>query len=240
MLPVKQHYTVDGKLYFIRPTGIEDAKTPCATYRIEGTRRTIRLSGQEQAYVAVLSMPTPDTLVVTQLGGDIWRYRRILGDNATSKRIEPLSVERLPSLEGEHSGPIEYDTRDYSALPQSKRIIGSWEVIAHKGVASDEAPPYGYFNDVWMFDGNTLVVNERGSPQNHRSPPSPYELKDGVLRMGKGTTGASVSYNEWGHLVLGMGSHVVILKRMSTSPAPTRLPPLRIALLSLLGEPENL
>jgi hypothetical protein len=230
---VKEHYSADGRLYFIGPDAVMDAKTQWANYRIEGNKRIARV-GAGPEYVATIEFPTPDTLVVIQARGDRWRYVRIKSDNAVNLPIEPLSVEVLKPKDGGANPPIEYDTRDYSALPLDQRLVGTWEVVEHRGVAQAAAPPYGYLNDVWVFDGSKRGILARAKASMDAPSASSYSVKQGAIEIEGNDRPVPVSFNSWGHVTLDFSGHMIRLKLISKDASgKLPLPPVKITLLRL-------
>ena len=236
---VKEHYSADGRLYFIAPTAVMGSKTQWASYQIEGNRRTVRIANGPP-YVATIAFPGPDELLVTQQAGDRWRYRRLKGNEAPNRRIEPLSVEVLQTRAGDQQATIEYDTRDYSALPSDKRLIGIWEVIARGNVLRQETPPYGFLNDVWIFDGSTVSTIIRAKSNTQPSSKRTYAVRDDTIEVESGDSRASIhiSFDLWGHLILDFkGRNTVTLKLINKAASDNPgLPPLKIVLLHLQGE----
>ena len=237
---VKEHYSADGRLYFIAPTAAMDSKTQWASYQIEGNRRTVRI-GNGPPYVATIAFPGPDELIVTQRAGDRWRYRRLKGNKAPNQRIEPLSVEVLKSKDGDQLAATEYDTRDYSALPPDKRLVGVWEVIARGNVLRQEAPPYGFLNDVWVFDGSMVSTIIRANSNAQPPAKRTYAVSGDTIHIESGASKAAsihMSFNSWGHLILDFkGRNRVTLKLISKAASDNpALPPLKIVLLHLQGE----
>jgi hypothetical protein len=237
---VKEHYSADGRLYFIAPTAVMDSKTQWASYQIEGSRRTVRI-GNGPPYVATIAFSGPDELIVTQRAGDRWRYRRLKGNEAPNQRIEPLSVEVLKTKGGDQQAATEYDTRDYSALPPDKRLVGVWEVIARGNVLRQEAPPYGFLNDVWVFDGSMVSTTIRAKSNAQPLAKRTYAVRGDTVDIESGSSkGASIhmSFNSWGHLVLDFkGRNTVTLKLISKAASDNPpLPPIKIVLLHLQGE----
>jgi hypothetical protein len=232
---VKEHYSADGRLYFIGPDAVMDAKTQWANYRIEGNKRIARV-GAGPEYVATIAFPTPDTLVVIQARGDRWHYVRIKGNNAPNLPIEPLSVEVLKSKDAETNPPTEYDTRDYSTLPLEQRLIGNWEVVEHRGVAQATAPPYGFLNDVWVFDGSKRVILARAKAPAVAPAASSYTTKKDAIEIEGNDRPIQVSFNSWGHVTLDFSGHMIRLKLISKDfSGKLSLPPVKIALLRLKG-----
>lgn len=236
---LKEHYTPEGRLYFIPPSQALNEGTPWATVKIEGTKRTIRI-GDRGPYVATISFPDRDSLAVEQPSGDIWHYRRLKGDDAPSRKIEPLSVERTGMRGADKALPVQYDGSDYSTLPLERRIIGAWEIIKYCNVSRTEAPPYGFFNDVWTFDGGNVAMSMRVTPGKADRHKLPYQLREHVLEFDVNAGSPQrmgVSFNSWGHMVLEVEGRTIFLKLIDKKPTGQRaLPPLKIVLLKLQGE----
>ncbi|MGH8446985.1 MAG: hypothetical protein ACREVL_17075, partial [Solimonas sp.] len=177
---VKEMYTADGRLYFIGPTDRLDEKTASADYRIDGATRTVWF-GSGPRMAATLSFPDDNTLLVTQSGGDQWRYQRMTDADAANRRIEPQSVEIVKLDPPVAIPPVQYDNSDTTAQPLAQRLQGTWEVIEHRDVRRDDAPSYGFFNDIWTIDGKRIATLLRSAPNG--TPPAlmPYQLFEGRL-----------------------------------------------------------
>lgn len=234
---VKEYYAPDGKLYFIGP---EDALTPSTQwsgYTLSGDQRTTRIDGR-LANTATLRQPDADTLVVSQGGGDTWIYRRLRGDKPYDTRIEPVSVEYLPGTDT--SKPFPYDTADYSAQAPAQRVRGVWEAIAHARVPREEAPPYGFLNDLWVFGPERFHVISRVPGEEVESTRLPYQVAGDAITY-RGLRGEprrmAFRFNDWGHLVLERDGHRIVLKLVQKdTAAPAPRPPLRVTLTSLLED----
>lgn len=233
----KENYSSDGHLCMIAAdaTRISPAM-PCLDYRIAGHQRIVTDSDGE-SYTATFAFPDPNTLVVTQDGGSVWHYARLVGANAVARKLEPLSVEILKTQREFPS--VSYDTHDYTALPPDQRLVGVWEVVAHANVDPTEAPPYGFFNDIWIFDGKTMSHIQRPQSSNAIVADAglPYTIKGHAIAS-DGMPAIKFSFNAWGHLIMDLNGATIRLKLVSkhvTTPPP--LPPLKIVLTSLAGEP---
>lgn len=230
---VKEYYRADGRLFFIAPTAVMNDQTQSYPYRIDGAQRTM-IAPNGRHYVATLSFPAPGTLVVTQSSGDQWRYTRLGGEDAANQKVEPHSVEVLKIPGARDTPDVQYDDRDHSALPLKKRIVGVWEAIAYRNVDRNSAPPYGFFNDVWTFDVASASIAVRALDGGVKPVKAGYSIKNDKLMLQNNATPVAVSFDEWGHLVLEFDTHTVVLKLLQKQ---SNLPPLKITLLSLRGEP---
>lgn len=233
----KENYSSDGHLCMISADASAiSADTPCLAYRIDGDQRIVTdVAGR--SYTATIAFPDPNTLIVTQDGGSVWHYARLVGANAVARKLEPLSVEILKTQREFPS--VSYDTHDYTALPPDQRLVGVWEVVAHANVDPTEAPPYGFFNDIWIFDGKTMSHIQRPQSSNAIVADAglPYTIKGHAIAS-DGMPAIKFSFNAWGHLIMDLNGATIRLKLVSkhvTTPPP--LPPLKIVLTSLAGEP---
>jgi hypothetical protein len=232
ILNVKEHYTSDGRLCVIPPDGALTAQTPCFPYALKGSTRTVSMPDGE-SFRAQVSFSDENTLVVRQEMGDLWSYRRLQTSDAPNSRLEPVSVEEFSGGDGTQ---VSYASAPVTSMPLSQRLLGTWEEVAHCGVSPHDAPPYGFFNNLWTFSPSVLVHTIRRGRTSEREEPKRYAVKDSTLQVGETST-LSVTFNEWGHLVLGQGEQTVILKYLANdTTAPSALPTLKIALLSLRGE----
>ncbi|HET8900259.1 MAG TPA: hypothetical protein VFN09_15945 [Rhodanobacteraceae bacterium] len=226
----KENYSADGRLCIIAAAATRiDATTPCLNYRIDGDQRIVTDSDGED-YAATFKLPDPDTLVVTQEGGSVWRYVRLIGAHAIANTIEPVSVEALKTA---RSFPAtHYDTQDYSSLPLAKRLIGAWEVVAYENMPMADAPPNGAFNDIWMFDGTHMTSIRRPlpGPTSPTLDPLSYTVKGNTLEIDN-MPRILIDFNHWGHLTLVMDGEIIRLKLISKDSAHAPLPPLKIALM---------
>jgi hypothetical protein len=232
MLNVKEIYGEDGRICFVAPSGVLDNTSPCHSYSVEGSVRTIRISGRGPIR-AQIAFPDEDTLVVKQSSGDVWTYRRLAPSESVNTRLEPRSVEELVGGDG---ADVSYESADSGNLPAAHRIVGTWEEIAQCGVSPSEAPPYGFLNNVWNFSQSSLLRTIRRGKLSDRVAPVPYEITGGILKIGQASR-LPFAFNEWGHLVLGEGERKIVLKLVNrNSTAEATIPRLKIVLLSLRGE----
>lgn len=235
----KENYSSDGHVCMIAAdaTRISPAM-PCLDYRIQGHQRIVTDSDGE-SYTATFAFPDPNTLVVTQDGGSVWHYARLTGTDAIARKVEPVSVEVLKTA---RSFPAaRYDTHDYSARPPAERLVGVWEVVAHENVDPTQAPPGGFFNNIWIFDGKTMARIPR--PQTGDAMVAdgklPYTVQGNAIGI-DGMPTIKFGFNEWGHLTLDLDGEVVRLKLISKQADKLPpLPPLKIALASLRGEADG-
>lgn len=234
----KEVYTRDGQLCVIAADANRiDPSAPCLEYRIEDGHRIITdADGKE--YTASLAFNGADQLDVTQDGGSEWHYSRLTGANAAATKLEPVSVEVLKTQR--NLPALAHDSHDYSSLPPARRLTGVWEVVAHGNVDPQEAPPYGFLNDLWIFDGKAMARIER--PQAGDAIVAggklPYAV-DGSTLTSPGMPSIRFSFNAWGHLILDLDGQTIRLKLIDKHVEKPRLPPLKIVLTRLADAPDG-
>lgn len=236
---VKEYYASDGTLSFIPPDESLSSQSLVVNYVIQGNRRTITTK-EGRKYTATISFPRADELLVTQEGGDKWLYRRLSGEDSFNQELEPKSLQVLKIGDSTSNGPVipDYDHSDYSSLVLNERIIGVWEIVQYRNVPRQAVPPYGFLNDVWTIDKETVSVLVRADPQNRQPAPVSYSLRgnDLVFKTTDKDAVFNISFDKWGRLVLDTGDGAMVLKLVSKRiDAPPQVPP-RITLIQIRGE----
>lgn len=230
---VKMHFTADGKLYTLRPEAVTLAGAAALDYSFDG--RTLVVSGKEmrQRRLAV-TFPDPETMVFTQANEAQRTFKRL---PSFDQKREPRSLQTLLH-EGDSGAAPAYDSHDYSRLPLAERVLGVWEVQRFEKVPRDQAPPYGFLNDLWVIDRTQVTVTRRHPPATEAVP---YSLAKGRLASSAISLGAPVgsriewtpSFNEWGHLVLDSWACRVTLKLVSKDPKASAAIPFKVVLLQV-------
>ena len=231
---LKTRYGPDGTAVFVRPDATLAAGTVGeARWTLEDGRLTLALEGG-RTVSADVEFASDEEMVLAFAGRPRERHRRLGGPEAIDRRIEPGSlhatfdarsfaaatsagtvaeiVEPVPTVAGPTSGPV------------AERLIGVWEVIAHRGAGDMALPPGGFENDLYAFDEGALEITirimEPGGP-----PPMPWAVEDGTLVLtgpgGERFPFGEVSFDGWGHLAIdtGSGQGTMVLRRVSLDPA---------------------
>jgi len=233
----KLHFTADGKLFALKPDEALMEKVRATDFKLEGDRLTVLRPGA-RPYLVKVSFPDAETMLFTPQYASQRTFRRLSGPDVV---LEPksLQVVKLPG-----AAPVDeplYDGKDYSALAPVDRLGGIWEVIAYRKVPRNQAPPYGFLNDLWTFKKESVSIASRVL---NATDSVPFSYADGrVTASGVALGGRpgskadwSVTFNNWGHLVLDRPDAQIVLKLVSKDAAAAPAIPLKIVLLSLAGE----
>ena len=230
----KMHFTSDGKVVALKPDETLTDTARRIDYRFDGTSLTLIQGGQ--SHTVGVSFPGPDTMLLSPTHTSQRRFRRIADPNI---QLEPRSLQLIKVRDLSSREPA-YDTQDYSALARDKRIQGVWEIIGYRKVPRNQAPPYGFFNDIWAISGDKVSITRR-EPQS--TDTLPYSLVNDTLTLSAAVlepTARSalqwkVSFNKWGHLVLDRPDVEITLKLISKSTDQIPQVPIKVVLLSLAG-----
>ena len=229
----KMYFTADGKLFVLKPDAVSIQDMKSADYTFDG--RTLKASeAGVHSRVMTISFPDDATMVVSQRDESQRTFTRIPGFD---KKLEPKSLQLVADKSNDAVRPV-YDVKDYSSAPMIERLRGFWEVVAYENVPRDQAPPYGFFNDLWTIEHGKVVISRR-EPSAIDSVPFSYEngqFSSSGIGLG-GPPGSKVSwkpsFNEWGNLVLD-GPHCrMVLKLVSKSTVNLPVVPLKVVLLRL-------
>ncbi|MBF5038736.1 hypothetical protein Q9292_10155 [Methylophilus sp. VKM B-3414] len=229
----KMYFTHDGKLFSLRPDAISIANFTPTDYTFDGKQLKVTFPGG-QARVMTVTFPDTETMIITQKYESQRTFKRIIGFD---KKLEPMSLQ-LVNDNSSSPAATAYDVRDYSKLPTIERLQGVWEVIAYENVLRNQAPPYGFFNDIWTIKKEAVSISRRAPPT---SDSLPLTFVDGLLTSsGIGLGGPvgskllwNASFNEWGNLVLDSTYCRLILKLVSKDTTNVPAVPLKIVLLSV-------
>lgn len=229
----KMYFTTDGKLFSLKPDAVSIANSPSTDYTFDGKQLKVTFAGG-RARVMTVIFPDTETMIITQQYESQRTFKRIVG---FEKKLEPMSLQLVND---NSSSPVTtvYDVRDYSKLPTVERLQGAWEVIAYENVPRSQAPPYGFFNDLWIIKKEAVSISRRTPPA---SDSVPFTFVDGMLTSsGIGLGGPveskvvwNTTFNEWGNLVLDSAYCRLILKLVSKDTLNVPAVPLKIVLLSV-------
>jgi hypothetical protein len=229
----KMYFTAGGKLFALEPDAVSIQDVKSADYTFDG--RTLKLSEAGVQFRAMtISFPDDETMVASQRAESQRTFTRI---PAFDQKLEPKSLQ-LVADKSNDAIRLVYDVKDYSSSPMSERLRGFWEVVAYENVPRDQAPPYGFFNDLWTIDHGKVVISRR-EPSAIDSVPFSY--KDGQFSSSGiglgGPPGSKVnwkpSFNEWGNLVLDGPYCRMVLKLVSKSTVNPSAVPLKVVILRL-------
>lgn len=233
---VKEYYAEDGTLFFIPPDKPLTEKAYSVKYSVKNGKRTLTSSDGRQ-FSAEISFPSQNELVVTQQKGDKWFYRRLVGERAYDQELEPVSREVLSLKEPfeSNSRPVHYDNSDYSTLDIKKRLLGVWEVVEHREVSRNDAPPYGFLNDLWNFSEQGVSIVFRTSGSDIWPEPIRYEVEQDRLKTDAPEIGGPllVSFDKWGRLILTNDRETQVLKLITKANVHSSLVPIKITLIKL-------
>ncbi len=233
VINTKMYFTADGKLYSLKPDAELMENSKPTDYTFDGKQLKITFpSGQVRVMTA--TFPNAETMVIAQKHESQRTFKRIAD---FSKKLEPLSLQ-LVTDNSSSSVTTTYDVSDYSKSPIIERLQGIWEIIAYENVPRDQAPPYGFFNDLWTIKKETVSTSRRAPPANDSVA---FSFVDGKLASSGISLGGPVgskliwntSFNEWGNLVLDSTYCRLILKLVSKDTANVPTVPLKIVLLSV-------
>lgn len=234
----KMYFTADGKVTGIKPDERITEKTQFGNYKFDGKRVTLTREGS-QPYAVGVSFPDSETMLFSPPHASQRKFKRIAGPNI---ELEPKSLQLVKVSSGAFpAGETAYDTGDYSKLPLEQRIRGVWEIISYRKVPRNQAPPYGFFNDLWVIKDNSILITRR----NAKGPNElPYSLVTNNIMLSASVLGGptetrlewKASFDKWGHLILDRQNAQIVFKLISKDTAKTADVPIKIVLLSLEGE----
>ncbi len=229
----KEYYQKNGKLAIIPADEKFNEKSVTVTYKIKNSKRTITTpDGTERSGNLVINKK--GHLVIKYGEREVWTYKKLKGDKAYDKEIEPKSVvviqtkdpkEQLTCLD------VKYDEKDYSKLPLEKRVIGVWEVIA--AVNSPELPPYGFPNDKTVFTkGNQFYKIDSTVIKLEGQRAVEYSIKGNDLQLNLGSRKHinKLSFNKWGHLEINYKGFIIRLKLLTRDTDKIPLIPSKVSL----------
>ena len=229
----KMHFTTDGHLFVLKPDVISLQGATPTDYAFDGTTLKISAPGGQTRLMKV-SFPDQETMVVTQQFESQRTFKRL---SSFDKKLEPESLQ-LVTDKSSYASPTTYDVKDYSGLSLADRLKGFWEVIAYENVPRNQAPPYGFFNDIWTIKADTVTISRRDPPATDSVT---FAFVNGHISssgIGLGGPAGSIidwtpAFDEWGHLVLDSAYCRVVLKLISKGKESTPAVPLKVVLLRL-------
>ena len=245
----KDYYSPDGKLYIIEATEKLQEDTPNVSYSFSEGKRTVTTPDGKKITTPV-NFVGDNLMLLTFSKNNIWTYRRIEGEKAYDKPIEPRSLLVLrvaPPIKQMSNQDVTYDTNDYSKLELKDRIIGVWEAISYKDVAPQNAPPYGFPNEKFILtpDGKFYMASPEEQSLKDQTPEQ-YSVKDKSVVVGipkgkhiaptpppGGKIEQMVSFNQWGHMVWKSSDAEISLKLITRDYKNIPILPYKIALLEL-------
>ena len=224
-------FSPDGKLYSLEPEETSVQNSKAVLYAFDGKQIKLLDQGRHERSIQV-SFPDNETMIFTQKYESQRTFKKI---SSFDIKLEPRSLELVTDGSGKEAS-VAYDEADYSAMPIVKRLRGLWEVIAYEKVPSHQMPTYGFFNDLWTITTDAVEINRREPPEKDSVP---FSIVDGSIYSSGISLGASagskiewtVSFNEWGHLVLDSTYCRVILKLIQKNTTHPPSVPLKVALL---------
>ena len=251
----KDYYSPDGKLYIIEATEKLQEDTPNISYSFSDGKRTITIPDGNKITTPVKFVGN-NLMVLTFSKNNIWTYRKIEGEKAYDKPVEPRSLLVLrvaPPIKQMSNQDVTYDTNDYSKLELKDRIIGVWEAISYKDVAPQNAPPYGFPNEKFILttDGKFYMISPEEQPLKDQTPEQ-YSVKEKSIVVGipkgkhiaptpppGGKIEQMVSFNQWGHMVWKSSDAEISLKLITRDYKNIPILPYKIALLELKVNPNR-
>jgi len=232
----KIHFTNRGKVFNLMPDEKLTENSHSADYTYEDKKLTI-LDGDNEPYIIYVTFPDSLKMMFNSESGTRI-FRRLLGENAASQIIEPKSLQlvRTDKTVNHDNYEIKYDTTDYSSLPLFKRLTGTWETIEYREVPQGEMPPYGFFNDIWVFTEKTIMVQNRAGSDTVQISYLPGKEEIFVTAGNQSLDAWKVSFNKWGHMVIDISGGKVLLKLITKETASIPEIPLKVVLLKMKGE----
>ena len=224
----------NGRLQMLQPDQTTAGPDDVATYSIHDGQVELVFQDGSRRYLRNLQFPNRGTMRLPRESGGYSQFRRI--PSATTL-LEPRSLQRV--VEGEIKPGHEcdddtrYDKRDYASLPLHDRLQGTWEVVMYRNLSPRGVPPYGYSNDINVFDTNSLIVH---STANGTDKKFSYVLREGVIYIGDMVM--TPSFNQWSQLILtNDGGGQIYLKRLSRNTGKP-YPKLALKVVWIGTEPE--
>lgn len=243
----KDYYSPDGNLYVLNADEKLQKDSLHVPYSFSNGQRTITKPDGRKITTPV-KFTGKNLMVLKFSENNNWTYRKIDGEKAYDKPVEPRSVVviRMKTPKDQISNlDVIYDTNNYSNLELKERVIGVWEVIGYREIASQNAPPYGFPNEKFIFtqDGKFYIL----SPQEQSlkgQVPEQYTVKAQSITVGipkgkhiapappiNGNIEQQVSFNEWGHMVWKNADAEISLKLLTRNYNNIPKLPVKIALL---------
>ena len=222
----KLYFTADGRMFIIAPDEkLEQANQP-VQYTFDGSVRTLMLPGGETHHSEIAL--AGDTMRVKTEDGVTFTYRRLSGDRAFDKQIEPRSVEILSVPGQDQTTAPKYDTTDYSKQPLASRIRGVWEVVQYRGVKF-EPPAEGFPNDKYVITATDVAMIPPTATKVEGESHGKYRLEGNTMVIDDGSRW-TVSFNPWQRLVLKREDAELTMRLISKNTSAIPALPIRIVL----------
>lgn len=251
----KEYYSPDGQLYIIEATEKLQKDSPHVSYSFSDGKRTITTPDGD-TFTTPVKFVGKNLMVLTFAENNILTYRRIEGERAYDKPIEPRSllvIRMAPPIKQMSNQDVTYDTNDYSKLELKDKIIGVWEAISYKDVAPQNAPPYGFPNEKFILtpDGKFYMISpQEQSLKDQKAEQYSVNDKSVVVGIPKGKHIAPtpppggkieqmVSFNQWGNMVWKSSDAEISLKLITRDYKNIPILPFKIALLELKKNLKN-
>ncbi|MGZ7078108.1 MAG: hypothetical protein ACXVJT_01735 [Thermoanaerobaculia bacterium] len=194
----KLYFTADGRMFIIAPEEKLDTNDTPVQYVFDGSVRTLTLPGGEVHRSSVKL--SGNTMKVTTEDGVTFTYRRLTGDRAYDRTIEPRSVEILETEDHAQSKQPRYDTTDYSKVAMPQRIRGVWEIVRYRNVKF-EAPLYGFPNDKYVITSREVAMVAPSATKVDGDSRGKYHLEGTTMVVDDGSRWG-LAFNQWQQLVL--------------------------------------
>jgi hypothetical protein len=164
--------------------------------------------------------------------GSTFTYARFDRTGGANAEIEKRSLQVVANeTVGDDLQPVSLEVDE--SLPLPARLIGVWEVIAAMpyGNSRRDLPPYGFLNDLWVFDAQHLQLDLR---VNNTTAISSWSVSSNTLTISKDKghpTQLSFSFDRWGHLFVDTGEMKFELKHLTADGSRIPKVPLKVVLL---------
>jgi len=174
------------------------------------------------------------TMIYPSLGetGATFTYGRITDPRGADTEVEKRSLQIVQGGEPwENLAPV--IPAEDAALPLNQRLQGVWEVIAvaPRNTSTHQRPPFGFFNDLWMFGPADLTVSVRQANAITRLSWSlAKEILTTVTDKGLRTEWA-LRMDTWGHLILETSDLRMELKHLTREASTLPKVPMKVVLL---------
>jgi hypothetical protein len=231
LLNHKSFYRADGRLFMFAPDRPLTVADPSLPFRIEGATRIVTLPDGKESRAGIAI--DGDVMRITMKDKRVLTYRRVLDQRPLDAAFAPISVESVTMPETRPPEP-RYDMRDYSRLPVRERIRGIWEAVRYRRVRSDEMPTNGFPNDKYVVTDRLFSMSAPDEAHVDPQRTGTYRfINDHQIVIGEGADAAtwSVSFDQWGRLVIEQPEAEVTLRLITRATNTVPPLPLRIALL---------
>jgi len=222
----KLYFTADGRMFVIAPDEKLDAANNPVKYAFDGSVRTLTLPGGE-VHESQVHLDG-DTMHVKTEDGVVFTYRRLKGERAFDRQLEPRSVEVLMVADGEPAATPKYDARDYSRQALAQRIRGVWEIVQYRKIKFD-APSDGFPNDKYIITADQVAMIPPTATRIEGESVGSYRLQGNTIVVDDGSRW-TVSFNKWNRLVLARGDAELTMRLVSKDTKTIPALPVRIVL----------